>query len=315
MRFLLLGCFLFLSLLTYSQNPYRNEINLLSDNDLYTSIVRDRYYTNGLFITYKHLTNNLNHPKTKKKIHSFGLGHMLYTPVKATLQFASLHDRPFAGYLYGTYGIENYYKNQNIFKFSIQLGFIGEKAKGKEVQNFIHGIYNYPKAMGWDYQIKEALAINASLKYIKNISKISNTKLDFNSYSTLNIGTIFTDVATGLYGRIGFKELQKNHNTVAFGSNLNTSKSTTFSESFIFIKPLLHYVLYDATIQGSFLNTGSPVTYNVMPFKFTLELGYLYSYNRFSYGYVYHYHTKKLKSNRVKNGNNYGSISISYYFN
>ena len=78
---------------------------------------------------------------------------------------------------------------------------------------------------------------------------------------------------------------------------------------------MFSYVLYDATIQGSFLNKTSPVTYDVMPFHFSLDIGYRYYRKRFLYGYTFTYHTKKLKSDRIKKSNTYGSIYIGYYFN
>ena len=79
--------------------------------------------------------------------------------------------------------------------------------------------------------------------------------------------------------------------SVAFHSNLN--KGTYGSiESFVFIKPTLTFANYDATIQGSFLNTNSPVTYEIKPVYFSLELGYRYYKRRFLYGYTYHFQTK-----------------------
>ena len=137
---------------------------------------------------------------------------------------------------------------------------------------------------------------------------------DVSNYNTLKLGTIFTSVSSGVYSRIGFKKLQPFNNSVAFNSNLNKSKQN-HSESFVFIKPMLNYVLYDATIQGSFLNKTSPVTFDVMPFNFSLEIRYKYYRKRFLYGYTYTYHTKKLKSLKATNSNSYGSIYIGYYFN
>ena len=259
--------------------------------------------------------SNLKNEKLAKKIHSFQIGHMMFTPIKATLPFASTHDRPFAGYFYGEYGQSRFFTSQNVLITNLQLGVIGPNAKGQELQNFMHQIYNYPEAKGWKHQIENAFAINLNTTFIKHFKKASTTNFDLNSYNELKAGTIFTSISTGLYTRFGLKKLQKTSNSVSFNSNLNNQANQSFSESFFFLKPMLNYILYDATIQGSFLNKTSPVTYDVKPFNFSLELGYKYYYKRFLYGYTFHFHTKKLKSSRASKSNTYGSIYIGYYFN
>lgn len=315
MRQLLFLLFFLTSIIAFSQKSYSKEFSLLTDNDLYTSTYRDRYYSNGLFLTYRFLHKNKKNENIEKIISSFQLGHMIFTPVKATLVFAGDHDRPFAAYFFGEYGKNYFYKDQNILTTKLQVGIIGPSARGKELQNFIHSIYNYPKAMGWREQIKSAIGVNLELNYNKHISKISSNYFDINNFSILRAGTVFTDISTGIYTRFGFKKLQKLYNSTAFHSNFNTQKKINHSESYLYFRPLISYVFYDATIQGSFLNTNSPVTYEVMPFKFSLEIGYRYNWGRFNYGYTFHYHSKKLKSIRVKKSNTYGSIHIGYYFN
>ena len=54
---------------------------------------------------------------------------------------------------------------------------------------------------------------------------------------------------------------------------MNFTNSFREIESFIYLKPMLRYALYDATIQGSFLNKKSLVTKELIPLVFELELG------------------------------------------
>ena len=313
MRITLFLFFISLTTLSFAQKNFSKEISLISDNDLYTSVHRDGYYTNGLFLTYRLIKNDLSND-TPKRIYKFQIGQLMYTALRANIQTASLHDRPFAGYLYGSFGVSRFYNSNNIFTTDLEIGVLGPNAKGKELQNFLHGFYNFPEPLGWKHQVHNAFALNLNASYLHYYSKASSNTFDISSYNTLKVGTIFTNVSTGIYSRFGFKKLQPYSNSVAFNSNLNIA-SQSYSESFIFIKPMLNYALYDATIQGSFLNTSSPVTYDVMPYHFSLELGYRYYKKRFLYGYTFTYHTKKLKSSRIKKSNNYGSIYIGYYFN
>ena len=108
--------FLFLisiSFCSFSQNSFSKEFSLLADNDLYTSTYRDRYYTNGLFLTFRTVENTKTQ-KLVKKIHSCQIGHMMFTPIRANFLFASAHDRPFASYFYGEYGQSRFYGSQNV---------------------------------------------------------------------------------------------------------------------------------------------------------------------------------------------------------
>ena len=313
MRTLLLFFFMSLTFFSIAQSNFSKEISLISDNDVYTSIVRDGYYTNGLFLNYRVVKKDITE-NSPKKIYTFQLGHMMFTASKSTLQFSFSQDRPFAGYLYAGFGIGKFYNSNAILTTKIEVGVIGPNAKGHELQKFMHSIYDFPDPSGWKFQIKNAFALNINASYLHYFKKISSNKLDISSYNFLKTGTVFTSISTGIYSRIGVKNLQPFSNSVAFHSNLN-KKSTSHKESFIFIKPMIHYTFYDATIEGSFLNNTSPVTFDVMPFHFSMELGYRYYRKRFLYGYTFTYHTQKLKSLRAAKTNSYGSIYIGYYFN
>lgn len=312
----ILFLFIFLHILPslFAQRKYAKEFSFLNDNDLYVSISKDRYYTNGMFFTYRYLSNRTSE-NIEKKTFEIQLGHHMYTPFKATVQQYGNHDRPFAGYLFGSFGINRFYKNKSILKTSLRIGILGPSAASKELQDFIHDIYGYKKAIGWKYQIRDAAGINLNTDYIKNIA--NEAYLDLNWVNNFKLGTVYTDLSTGFYGRLGLKPLQGILNSIAFNGNLNNNK-TNFNneiESFIYIKPMLSYIIYDATIEGSFLNDNSPITFDIEPFKFTTEIGIKFTVNRFNFGYAINYHTKKLKSIRVPKSNIYGTILLNYQFN
>jgi hypothetical protein len=305
---------LHVSINVFSQRKYAKEFSFLNDNDLFISIHQDRYYTNGMFFNYRYLSNK-KHKKLEKKIFEVQIGHHMYTPFKATVQQHMDHDRPFAGYLFGSFGVNRFYKNKSILKTSLKIGMVGPSAISKELQDLIHDIYGYKKAIGWKYQIADAIGINLNVDYIKSLA--NDNTFDINWVNNFKLGTVYTDLSTGFYGRVGFKPLQGIINSIAFNGNLNNNKTNYNNEieSFLYIKPMFHYINYDATIQGSFLNNNSPITFEIEPFKFTTEIGIRFTTNRFNFGYSINYHTKKLKSLRVPKGNFYGSLQLNYQFN
>lgn len=309
----LLFCFLFASLSIISQQKFSKEISFTTDNDLYVSPERDRYYTNGIFLNYRYITKNEN-IKLEKKIFEWQIGHEMFTPNKSIVQTIEEHDRPFAGYLYGSFGIKNVYKKNKILNYSIQIGILGPNAFGKELQDFIHGIYGFKKAVGWQFQIKNALAINFDADYTTFLSKNKSNTMDASWIASARIGTTYTNISSGFLVRFGLNPLEKIINSIAFNTNINDDTTTTTRaiESFFFIKPTLRYAFYDATLQGSFLNTTSLVTKELIPVVFNIEIGLKFTANRFNFGYTFNYNTSKSKGLRYTYGNKYGTINVNY---
>lgn len=313
MKYRFLFCFFLITFSTYSQQKFSKEISLTTDNDLYVSINRDRYYTNGFFLEYRYLAKNEN-KNLEKKIIEWQIGHEMYTPNKAIVINVILHDRPFAAYIYGSFGIQKVYKNNKILKTSLQLGMIGTNAYGKELQDFIHNIYGFRKAIGWKYQIKNALGVNFDAAYSSFLLKDESNTFDVSWVNTARLGTVYTNISSGVYMRIGFKPLTKMINSIAFNTNLNDENTNSLreTESFFFVKPTLRYAFYDATLQGSFLNTSSEVTKELIPLVFNIGIGFKFTANRFNFGYTFNYNTSKSKGLKYTSGNKFGTINVNY---
>lgn len=313
MKYVVLAVFLFFSLTLCSQQKFSREFSFMNDNDLYVSVKRDRYYTNGMFLNYSYLSDNKKE-HIEKRILQWQIGQKMFTPYKAIVESIDNHDRPFAAYLYGGFGITNVYKSNKILTTSFELGTIGENAFGKELQDFIHNIYGFKKAIGWEHQIKNAFGLNFKAAYHNFLVKDSSGYYDLTWINNAQIGTVFTDISSGFYGRMGFKPLQKMINSIAFNTNLNNESTTDVREveSFLFIKPTLRYAFYDATIQGSFLNSGSEVTKEIIPVVFNIEIGWKFTANRFHFAYVFNYNTSKSEGLRYTYGNKFGTIAVHY---
>jgi hypothetical protein len=307
--------FFFSFMILFSQEKLSKEFRFKTDNDLYASKEKDRYYTSGVFLTYSYLSKN-KRKKLAKTIFEWEIGQQMYSPFNAMVPDISLHDRPFAGYLYGGFGMHRVYKNNQILKTTLQVGVIGPAAFGKELQDFIHAFYNFKKAIGWKHQIKSAVGINLNASYNKFLAKNASNYLDITWINKAKIGTVFTNISSGLYARMGFKSLQRMMNSIAFDTSINneTTNYNRVGESFFYTKMMLNYVFYDATLQGSFLNTGSEVTKELIPFNLGVELGVRFTLNRFNFGYAYLYNGQKSKDLRVAGGHSYGSIQLNYLF-
>lgn len=303
----------FIPFFIYSQGKFAKEILILTENDLYVSTKRDRYYTNGLFLNYRYLARNKS-DKLEKRIFEWQIAQEMYTPYRPTVERVSLHDRPFAAYLYASLGVQSVYKKKRILTTTLQVGTIGSNALGEELQDLIHGIYGFKDVTGWPLQISNAFGLNFNAEYIHFITKSETDGFDLSWANKGRIGTVYTDISSGVIARFGFLPLSSVLNSIAFGTHLN-NENTNFTrqiESFFFIKPMFRYAFYDATLQGSFLNDNSPVTKELIPFVFDIAIGIQFTANRFNFGYTFNYNTSKSEGLRYTYGNKYGSISLSY---
>ena len=68
---------------TNAQKPFTKEIGIYSDNDSYTSLYNDGYYTNGLTFFYKFMPEKKSTAYIKKIV-EYKLGIKMYTPRKGT---------------------------------------------------------------------------------------------------------------------------------------------------------------------------------------------------------------------------------------
>ena len=309
----LLFLFLCYSLGIFSQKKFSKEFHFISDNDLYTSTFDDRYYTSGLFLSFSYLSKEKKEA-IEKVIFEWSIGHQMYTPHKVVIKNRYQQDRPFAGYLFGSFGTHRVYNNNSSFKTSLQLGVLGSYAFSEELQGLIHDLYGFKRAQGWEYQIKNALAVNINTEFNKFIVKDQTNHFDLSWINAGKIGTVFTSISSGFLARIGFKPLQPLANSIAYQTNINNKNTSYFRaiESFIFIKPSIRYAFYDATLQGSFLNTSSPITRELVPFIFDIAIGFQCTTNQFNLGYTYNYNSNKSKELRFDDGHSYGSIQLSY---
>ncbi|WP_159801155.1 lipid A deacylase LpxR family protein [Flavobacterium sp. MK4S-17] len=289
------------------------EIGLVSDNDLYSSLVNDQYYTNGLELYYRYLGTR-NNDVVAKRITEFRIGQYMYNPQSVKVADIRFHDRPFAGYLFAEAGLNTFYVNESVLKMSFQAGVLGPESGAEEVQEQLHKLFHYPKVEGWQHQITTALGLQAKLFYSHKIfPETFKEKTDFHLQAKLNAGTIWTDVSAGVTARISLRgALLPVYKSSLYGAVLSRNPSDKeLREFYLYFSPNINYQDYDATIQGSRFNDTSPVTFPLIPFRFNAEGGVKYRKNNWILSYSVHYRSKEL-TNRVITGYYYGSIAVGY---
>ena len=303
----------FFSTLIYAQN-FKNELGLKSDNDSYLGQGSDRYYTNGLFLNFRHALDQQKLPQgIEKKTYEITLGQKMFNPYSGYAPDPATQDRPFAGYLYAEGAMNWFYSNESILKTSVQVGTTGKNSLAEAGQELLHRVIGFYDLEGWDYQIKNELALNLSAQYTRLLGRVADNAVEFSFEGYANLGTTFTGAGAGLLFRTGsLNQLFNSAYTNAVIGNNAKTKALVKREFFFYAKPQLNLVGYDATIQGSLFNNNSPVTFGQKPIVFAQQLGVDYSSQRFTFDFGVIFKTKEVKS--VARAHQWGSISMFYRF-
>ncbi len=312
-KFLMLMLILVVSLASFAQD-YKNEFGFKSDNDAYLFYGQDRYYTNGLFIYFRHATNQQKlGEKLEKVIYEISAGQKMFNPISGFRPKPTTHDRPFAGYLYAGANVNLFFKKEGVLKTGLEIGTIGPNALGQQAQELLHKTVGFYQIAGWEHQIKNDFAINLAIQYTKLLHRSAKNDVDFALETYANLGTTFSGAGAGVLLRTGsINQLFNSAYTNAVIGNKTKTNKLVKTEVFFYAKPQLNLVFYDATVQGSLFNNNSPVTFNTKPLVFVQQLGFNYSTPRFTLDYSILFKSKEIKS--FARPHQYGTIAMFYRF-
>lgn len=313
--FLLVKLVILTGFYSFGQRAFKNEFGFQSDNDAYLFYGQDQYYTNGLMIYFRRATDQSRlNQKLEKFTYEISAGQKMFNPHSGSENLTQYQDRPFAGYLYTGFKTGFFYKSEELVKTGIELGTLGPNSLAEDAQKLLHKMVGFYEIEGWQYQIANALSANLSVQYSSLLHRSSNNRNDFILETYLQGGTSFTGAGLGISWRTGnLNQLFHSAYTQASVGNGVKTVPLVKRESFFYAKPQLSFVAYDATIQGSLLNSNSPLTYSPKPLVFVQQLGYMYSSDRFTFDFGLTFKSKELKSTALPH--QYGSITMLYRFN
>lgn len=298
---------------TFGQ-AYTDEIGTATANDFYIS-KKDRYYTNGNQFHYRHaLQKQAKDSTVEKRIFELESGQKIYNPFFAKAPNPATHDRPFTAYLYFGTSFNWFYKNEKHIKVNAQIGTIGPNALGEEIQKGYHNLLNVFTPLGWEYQLKNEIGVNLSADFNHLLYRSRSKHVDITGLSSALVGNTFSGSNVGLLFRWGkCNPLYQSGSFNSLIGNNSNDKNNQPEEYFIFLRPQINYVAYNATIQGGMFRTDKgPITFGVKPFVFIQDVGASYSSKRWTVNFIV-----TLKSNEVQStasGYSYATWSFFYRF-
>ncbi len=321
LRSIITFAFILITANVFAQKTYTNEIGIQTDNDSYLLQGSDRYYTDGYYMYFRHALSTDNSPSLQNKVLGFEFGQKIFNPQSGSIADPSgvdqpvLVDRPFAAYLYVGSTLNLLYKNESSLKLSAQFGVVGPAALGKQIQDWVHDNFGFYHPSGWEYQIDNNAELNLSAEYKRLLTRTESLDVSLDAYG--NLGNGFSGAGIGPIFRLGnFNQL---FNSVTTQSTVtrNTSVAPLHNnEVFFYYKPMLNYVAYDATIQGSLFNkrasNSTEITLEKEPFIFSNQIGVAFTANRFEFDIAAILQTKTDKEMHLSE--QWGTVTGLYRF-
>jgi hypothetical protein len=196
----------------------KGTFGILFENDWFTNA--DHNYTNGIELTYTTAPQDtpdwlidtahwLRFFPTAGKADvrtRYALGQSIFTPLDKTLTNPSPTDRPYAGFLYGTFGLAGD-SGRHLDQLQFTIGVVGPMALTGELQNWAHGVVGDPKVKGWHYQLHNEPGL--IIQYERSIKLIPPQSIvglifDAEPHYGAAIGNIYDFANAGLMARLGF---------------------------------------------------------------------------------------------------------------
>lgn len=132
-----------------------------------------------------------------------GAGHDFYIPHDIDMAAPLPAERPYAGWLHGSgLLIRSNATRQDTWK--LDAGVIGPSALAEPLEEFFHGIFNGRDMQGWNNQITDRLAVNASFeRRWRNLIPVGELALDVSPVIGLEAGSVSVAADAGLSLRFG----------------------------------------------------------------------------------------------------------------
>lgn len=277
---------------SYAQKKYTNyDITVLSDNDMYLLINQDRYYTNGIELKFASsiLSKSENVPS---KVLEISVGHKIYNGVEKVLDGDTYWDRPALGYFYLRTALTKFLNERSLLSYTISLANRGPKAKGQEIQQFIHKAFDMYDVSSWDVQLKNKFGVDFSADYLYQLIKSSNSKFDISGRAVATAGIHHINAGIELPIRLG--KIKALHQSIMTKGNLLSHDKN--DEFYFYFKPGLYYQLENISVGESVSKDYSKtLERHINPWILFQQVGVNFGLGRSTFGASYILHSSEIK--------------------
>lgn len=251
--FILTGVLLFLSASLFAQNSsqdsFSEQIELRHDNDFF--LLTDRYYSSGLFLTYRKFLSKGIFKDNKEQI-DFTLGQEVYTPSQTQSTNSAAFDRPYAGFTGLNFSWSLSTKGQ-LLKVSALVGIAGLNSGAGGFQRWYHKAIAISDSPLWIDEVNDSFHFNTYLSYVKEWEIAPEPfGVRFAIQPNLALGSrdIYIEPETIFY----FGRRNEIGKSIAYDRLGSTDREIYFA-----LRASFRSVLYNGLIEGNLFGDNSPV--------------------------------------------------------
>lgn len=146
-----------------AQDIPQRQLEIAHDNDFF--LTTDRYYSSGLFLTYRRIPKKGLFSEEGEQF-SLRLGQQVYTPSDVMSRDTADYDRPYAG-LSGLWATWSKADQNQLLEGRALLGRTGPSSRAGSFQRWYHNnivIYLVP---AWEAEIADAWQANLYVRYLR----------------------------------------------------------------------------------------------------------------------------------------------------
>lgn len=147
----------------YEPNTYSNQLELRHDNDFF--LLTDRYYSSGLYLTYRVVPKKLFLKNGDEQL-NFRIGQEVYTPSQTQSVESSLFDRPYAGFT-GLLSNWTVTDNNSLINVGFLIGLAGNNSGAGGFQRWYHRAIAISDSPLWVDELNNTLHLNLYAGYTK----------------------------------------------------------------------------------------------------------------------------------------------------
>ena len=196
------------------QAPQPGVWSLTIDDDIVAGT--DRYYTGGFALAWvaspqdtpdwaRHLARSLLPVDEGEARLGIAFGQSAFTPSDITLADPPSDDRPYAGWLYATFGLDVQSPRASD-QLSLTLGVVGPASLAEQTQKAIHKVTGSPTPEGWGTQLHDEPGIVLTYQHLWRgfaAGTLDALEIDLTPYAGGALGNVYTYANAGLMVRYG----------------------------------------------------------------------------------------------------------------
>jgi lipid A 3-O-deacylase len=302
---------------------------LVLENDFFGEKKEDRNYSNGIRLSWMSEQNNTPEwaprwarlgdrlagiPVELKDVRvEYQFGQSIYTPKELTRLPPDTKDRPYAGLLYGSFGVVGRRVDDSFEQLQLTLGIVGPSSRAKEVQRAYHKLISTTDPKGWDTQISDRLAAELRFQRTERPRRSESflgLTTEIAPHYGIALGNLNTGINAGVGVRIG-KNLPDDFRPPRISPSLPGSgyfKATADSGWYIFGGLDARYA-YKNLVLDAKSSTGNGVTRT--PWVADLQSGIAYYQRNFRVAYTIVTRSREFKEQDTQSSS-FGALSFTW---